>query len=72
MCDVEGKEMVGGERLAKFCSTAGSNSVVDVVMAMPAGMGGVATANLARPILGDPKVVEMVSQVIQYNCHSCF
>jgi len=66
VCDVEGKEMIGGERLKQFCAgedNAGNSSsagAVEVVMAMPGGMTGAATANLARPILGDPKVVEML------------
>lgn len=59
--------MIGGERLRRFCAggdnagNSGSAGAVEVVMAMPGGMTGAATANLARPILGDPKVVEMVS-----------
>ena len=46
--------MIQSMKLARFCEGN------DVVMAMPKGMSGGETAILARPILGDPKVVEMV------------
>jgi len=46
--------MIQSMKLARFCEGN------DVVMAMPKGMSGGETAILARPILGDPKVVEML------------
>ena len=54
VCDREGNEMIQSQRLAQFCRGN------EVVMAMPNGMSGRETANLARPILNDPKVVDMV------------
>lgn len=59
VCDVEGVEMIQSMKLARFCEGN------DVVMAMPKGMSGGETAILARPILGDPKVVEMVRVAVR-------
>lgn len=54
VCDASGMEMIASMKLSKFCKGN------DVVMAMPRGMTGRDTAKLAGPILGDPKVEDML------------
>lgn len=67
VCDQFGMEMIASMKLSKFCNGN------DVVMAMPKGMTGKDTAKLAGPILGDPKVEDMVSLLIYlaYVCLWC-
>lgn len=60
VCDREGMEMISSMKLSRFCKGN------DVVMATPNGMSGNETAKLASPILGDPKVGDMVSYVLFY------
>lgn len=55
VCDQFGMEMIASMKLSKFCNGN------DVVMAMPKGMTGKDTAKLAGPILGDPKVEDMLA-----------
>lgn len=55
VCDQSGVEMIASYKLSKFCEGN------DVVMAMPKGMTGSETAKLAGPILGDPKVEDMLA-----------
>lgn len=57
VCDRDGMEMISSMKLSKFCKGN------DVVMAMPKGMTGNGTAKLAGPILGDPKVGNMLAPV---------
>lgn len=54
VCDQTGEEMISCMKLSRFCKGN------DIVMAMPKGMSGSDTAQLAGPILGDPKVEDMV------------
>ena len=58
VCDREGLEMIAVMKLSTFCKGN------DVVIAIPNGMTGKDTAKLARPILFDPKVKEMVRVLI--------
>ena len=55
VCDQLGVEMIASMKLSKFCKGN------DIVMAIPRGLNGKETAKLAGPILGDPKVADMVS-----------
>ncbi|KAL9185235.1 hypothetical protein ACHAXT_003012 [Thalassiosira profunda] len=55
VCDSSGMEMIASMKLSRFCEGN------DVVMAMPSGMTGKQTAKLATPILGDPKVEDMLA-----------
>lgn len=55
VCDHAGMEMISTMKLSKFCKGD------DVVMAIPTNMTGKDTAKLAGPILGDPKVEEMLA-----------
>lgn len=55
VCDRHGTEMIAAMKLSQFCQGN------DVVMAMPKGLSGSDTAQLARPILGDPKVEDMLA-----------
>ena len=70
VCDSSGMEMIASMKLSRFCEGN------DVVMAMPSGMTGKQTAKLATPILGDPKVEDMVSSCIcnsvlhEISCYS--
>ena len=59
VCDQLGVEMIASMKLSKFCKGN------DIVMAIPRGLNGKETAKLAGPILGDPKVADMVS----YCCY---
>eukprot|EP00978_Attheya_sp_CCMP212_P034863 scaffold148694_cov60-Attheya_sp.AAC.1 len=54
VCNRFGTEMIQRLRLAEFCA---SN---EVVLAIPEGLSPKDCAKLARPILGDPKVVAML------------
>lgn len=54
VCDRTGMEMISSMKLSQFCERN------DVVMAIPPGLTGPETAKLAKPILGDPNVEEMV------------
>ena len=54
VCDVYGTEMISVMKLSQFCKGN------DMVMAIPDGLTGEDTANLAGPILDDPKVEDMV------------
>lgn len=54
VCNRFGTEMIQRLRLAEFCT---SN---EVVLAIPEGLSPKDCAKLARPILGDPKVVAML------------
>lgn len=63
VCDQAGMEMISSMKLSKFCEGN------DVVMAMPSGMTGEQTAKLAAPILGDPKVEDMVSSDLQIGVY---
>jgi len=58
VCDRTGLEMIAVCKLSMFCSAARAN---DIVLAIPKGMDGKETAALAKPILEDEKVIEMVS-----------
>ena len=58
VCDREGLEMIAVMKLSTFCKGN------DVVIAIPNGMTGKDTAKLARPILFDTKVKEMVRVLI--------
>ena len=62
VCDRDGMEMISSMKLSRFCKGN------DVVMATPNGMSGNETAKLASPILGDPKVGDMVSYVYLCSC----
>lgn len=55
VCDQLGVEMIASMKLSKFCRGN------EIVMAIPRGLNGKETAKLAGPILGDPKVADMVS-----------
>ena len=61
VCDREGTEMIAAMKLSMFCKGN------DVVIAIPNGMAGKDTARLARPILFDPKVDEMVRVLIYFH-----
>ena len=54
VCDRTGMEMIASMKLSRFCQKN------DVVMAIPPGLTGSETARLAKPILIDPNVEEMV------------
>ena len=62
VADITGMEMIATMKLSRFCNGN------DVVMAIPGGMSGGETAKLAGPILGDPKVEEMVSVCVVLCC----
>ena len=55
VCDQDGTEMIQSLKLSNFCMGN------EIVMAIPKGMNGKATLQLAQPILSDPKVADMVS-----------
>ncbi len=55
VCDQDGVEMIQSLKLSNFCEGN------EIVMAIPKGMSGSDTLKLAQPILGDPKVADMVS-----------
>jgi len=55
VCDRTGMEMIASMKLSRFCQKN------DVVMAIPPGLNGSETAKLAKPILGDPNVEEMLA-----------
>jgi hypothetical protein len=57
VCDQTGMEMIASCKLSMFCNPAKN----EIILAMPKGMSGSETAVLAKPILEDEKVVEMVS-----------
>lgn len=52
--DQTGLEMISHMKLSRFCKGN------DIVLAIPSGLTAKATAKLAGPILGDPKVEDMV------------
>ena len=54
ICDQDGLEMIESLKLSNFCDGN------EIVMAIPEGMTGAATIKLARPILSDQRVVDMV------------
>ena len=62
VCDQLGVEMIASMKLSKFCKGN------DIVMAIPRGLNGKETAKLAGPILGDPKVADMVSYFVILMC----
>lgn len=55
--DQTGLEMISHMKLSRFCKGN------DIVLAIPSGMTAKATAKLAGPILGDPKVEDMLIPV---------
>jgi len=55
VCDQMGMEMIASMKLSKFCGGD------DIVLAIPSGMTGSDTSKLAGPILGDPKVENMLA-----------
>lgn len=65
VCDMTGMEMIASCKLSMFCSPAGGNQIV---LAMPKGMSGAQTTVLAKPILEDEKVAEMVSKLDSFLC----
>eukprot|EP00985_Skeletonema_marinoi_P032493 scaffold39154_cov202-Skeletonema_marinoi.AAC.2 len=54
VCDQDGTEMIQSLKLSNFCMGN------EIVMAIPKGMNGKATLQLAQPILSDPKVADML------------
>lgn len=54
VCDQDGIEMIQSLKLSNFCKGN------EIVMAMPEGMTGKDTLQLAQPILSDPKVADML------------
>mmetsp|Transcript_18188 Transcript_18188/g.27028 ORF Transcript_18188/g.27028 Transcript_18188/m.27028 type:complete len:377 (+) Transcript_18188:129-1259(+) len=54
VCDQDGTEMIQSLKLSNFCMGN------EIVMAIPKGMSGKATLQLAQPILSDPKVADML------------
>lgn len=54
VCDQDGNEMISSLKLSNFCKGN------EIVMAIPEGMDGSATLQLAQPILSDSKVADMV------------
>ena len=63
VCDQDGLEMIQSLKLSNFCQGN------EIVMAIPEGMTGSATLQLAQPILSDPKVADMVSFSLVKRCH---
>mmetsp|Transcript_40195 Transcript_40195/g.85581 ORF Transcript_40195/g.85581 Transcript_40195/m.85581 type:complete len:446 (+) Transcript_40195:199-1536(+) len=55
--DQSGLEMISHMKLSRFCQGN------DIVLAIPNGMSAKDTAKLAGPILGDPKVEDMLAPV---------
>lgn len=54
VCDQDGLEMVQSFKLSNFCKRN------DIVLAIPKGMNGKMTVEMAQPILSDSKVADMV------------
>ena len=61
VCDRSGMELIRSMKLSSVVK-----GKIEVVLAMPKGMGGKEVGEMARPILEDAKVVEMVRYYIFY------